>query len=29
MKLDPATYVFEFVKQGAYGPDTKEVTVTE
>jgi len=29
MKLDPATYVFEFVKQGAYGPDTKEVAVTE
>lgn len=28
MKLDPATYVFEFVKQGAYGPDTKEHTVT-
>ena len=27
MNLDPATYTLYFFKQGAYGPDTTEVTV--
>lgn len=28
MRLDPGTYTIEFVKQGYYGPDTQEITVS-
>ena len=29
MLLDPATYVLYYYKQGAFGPDTAEVTVVQ